>query len=315
MNKEFKNIVLGSVSVITKNSNHNSGFEGPRLVNGVLTSSDKCLKYYVRNFLRSNGEKIFYTKTLNIKTGKPNSILDRCFNLNIKTLANYFEYLDNKLFGFTILTDKKDNPNGNFRAPTIIPYGENIFKENNYTIHAITSQFANNSSASATAGEEKDMTTIGSEHKVNEANYLHTFKMYPKNLERDIMMTNQIFENNIPYITHDEVEKMKYAFSHCIGSSVDGSYGSSSKSGTSIGLVVYVTLKEDVKINISLNKTISCVGYNEYDLSNLFERVEKYKKYIEKVDIAYTEGDVVILTPIPTDSIYNVSECGYIINQ
>ncbi len=302
MEKKFENTVLGLVSVLTKNSNHNSDFTSPRMVNGKLIATDKSLKHYVRHFLDANGDKVFYKKTCKVD-GKINHIKDRVSNLNIKNIRDYFDIIDNKFFGFTILD--VGALKAEFNGALQVTYANNIYSKNNYTSHTITSKFPSN--------DKNEQSTIGSEHKVDEANYVHYFNFFPKKMERDSLMSRKEMVNNIPYFTNDDVEKMKHAFSHCIGSSVDGSYTSASKSGTKIGLCIYVTLKENCRVNIDITNSITCDEniYNKYSLQKLYDLVSNNISHIEKVDIVYTEGCVDFAEPLPNDSIYKIHKTGY----
>lgn len=309
MKNKFNNTILGIVSILTKDSNHNSDFDGPRMVDGVFTASDVSLKHYVRYILDKNGETVFYRKSLD-KDGKILDIVDRCKQLNIKNKRDFFNCIDNKLFGHTILPDNKKSVKSTFNGPLQVTYGHNIFKENEYSTHMITGQFP-----SKTGKDSQEQATIGSQHKVDKANYIHEFKFFPKKLERDSIMKTDEFKDDVPYFDKNEVEKVKWAFSHCIGSSVEGSYISSSKSNTIVGLTVYVTLKEDTLSDFSLKNTIKCNEYNEYDLSLLYDKVEKNMDIIKSVDISYVDGNVKFIQGFPKSEIYNISDRGYEIKQ
>lgn len=300
-NTKFTNTIIGTCVITCENSNHNSDFEGPRIIDGVLTATDKPVKYYVRRFLENNGEIIFYSKNV-LPDGKVCTIQDRVNELKIDNISKHFNCVDNKFFGFTILDVEKVKCE--FNGSMQITYGKNIYKDNEVSVNTITSQFP--------SGAEKGQTTIGSEHKVNKAHYVHNIHFHPLKLERDILMNREEFKNNIPYYTTDEVEKMKNSFSKCIGSSVDGSYKSASKSNTYVGLVVFVTLKEGTNIDITINNCIECDEFSNFDLSKLYAKVDKYKDYIEQVDIAYTEDKSVINKPENNTELYNISDCGYI---
>lgn len=62
-NNKFENRVFGAVLVKSFIANYNADFTGsPRtLPNGVVYATDKALKYCIRNFLKKEGEIIFYT--------------------------------------------------------------------------------------------------------------------------------------------------------------------------------------------------------------------------------------------------------------
>jgi len=313
MSTKFRNTVLGAVSVLVKDSNHNSDFDGkPRMIGNKLSASDKSIKYYVRRFLETCGHICFYKKTTD-SSGKINTIDNRVSILGFKTLLDYFKCIDIKFFGATILSDKLKgdtkkkirNMNFSLHGTLQVSYGGNISGNEDYSNNSIISQFPSNADAT--------QTTIGNQHKVVDANYIHNFTLYPLKLERDNLMSTDDFKDNIPFISVDDVESIKEAFSHCIGSAIDGSFKSDSKNNTKVGLVVYITLKEGIRCNISIHNTITTPSHGVYDLSKLIETTEKHKEHIELVDIAYTENDASICTEIPNDSMYNVSTCGYII--
>jgi hypothetical protein len=375
--KKSNNVVLGVVSVLVKNSNHNSDFDGPRTIGGQLVATDKSLKYYFRYYVDSNKEKfgteIFYRKTLNEKS-KPVDIVTRAYVLGCKEIVDYFRFLDNRIFGCTIIgkknseennTDTDDNNTDDldsrikninsyikntdkkikdkktessekdvlvseldkykteldilknqkkeldkfvgctFNGSLQLTYGGNIFKNSKVVHNTITSQFQ--------SGDSKDASTIGSEHKVSEANYIHNFTLHPKKLDRDILLNSLKYDDKTikPIITENDVELVKHAFSACVGSSLDGSYNSASKSGTTIGLTIYVTLNEDCQKQLSISNVVSCEEYNKYNLSKLYSWVEKNRNHIKLVDISYVDGVVEFTEDFPNDDIYNISDGGY----
>lgn len=300
----YKKRILGAVSVLTENSNHNSDFDGPRKVDGVFVASDKSLKFYVRHFLSRNGEIVFYKKTLN-DDGSAKLLKNRVEDLNIKEKRDYFDCVDNKFFGFTLLIGDKNKLNCTLAGPVQITYGKNIYKDNNYVNHTITSQFSSK--------EGSYQTTIGNEHKVNKANYLHSFRFNPNSFYNDSLFETKEFEDMKVEIKEEEVEKMKNAFSHCIGSSLDGSYSSSSKSNTKIGLTVFVTLKEGCTKNIDIDSTITCDEFNVYDLTKLTDYLSQNRDNIDKVDISYHKNvsDIKNIENIKSDDMFNIFDEGY----
>jgi len=62
-NNKFENRVFGAVLIKSIVANYNADFTGsPRtLPNGVVYATDKALKYCIRNYLKKEGEIIFYT--------------------------------------------------------------------------------------------------------------------------------------------------------------------------------------------------------------------------------------------------------------
>ncbi len=63
MKNRFDKRVFGAVLIKSELANYNADFTGsPRtLPNGVVYATDKALKYAIRNYLKHNGELIFYT--------------------------------------------------------------------------------------------------------------------------------------------------------------------------------------------------------------------------------------------------------------
>lgn len=313
MENKFENKVIGSVSVIVENSNHNSDLSGlPRTIDGILSASDVSLKYYIKKFLHNRGFKIFNLKSLD-ENGKLVDVLARIESVNVKNRRDFFEFKDCKFFGHTILhkgKKGKELPTSTFNGPWQFTFGKNIYSNNSFENHQILNGFP-----SKTGEDSSEATTIGSCVTVNQANYLHHFDFSPKNLERDILMKTDDFKGNIPYFTHEEVEDMKHAVSNCVGSNgIDGSYLSRSKSNTNIGLCVFITLKKENKYSISIKNDIKCTDkYNEYDLSSLIKKVEKNRDIIEKVELRYTDGLVTFkqdIDELGKDELYTVSDRG-----
>ncbi len=72
-NNKFENRVFGAVLVKSFIANYNADFTGsPRtLPNGVVYATDKALKYCIRNYLKKEGEIIFYTTRYKRKNMQP----------------------------------------------------------------------------------------------------------------------------------------------------------------------------------------------------------------------------------------------------
>jgi hypothetical protein len=156
------------------------------------------------------------------------------------------------------------------------------------------------------SGSDKTASTIGNEHKVNEANYLHRIMFHPN------ILTKQ--ENSL-YFEEDEINAMKWGIYHSVGSSVDGSYKSASKSDTRVGLLVFITMKEnDSKYgqpNIQVDNAIKVVDkYNRYDISGLIKIGEKYNEHIEKIEIIYNEDSVEFTHDLPTGDLFKIVKDG-----
>lgn len=307
MKNAFRNKVLGAVSIIVENSNHNSDLNGiPRMVNGELAASDVSLKFYVKKALDRTGYPVFNKKTEDVKGGKINDIISRIKDCGIKTKRDFYDFYDCKFFGHTVLHGKKE-PESKFNGPMQITYGKNIHSDNSYSVHQITNSFPSN-----TGEDSNKAATIGTAVKVNKANYLHIIDFSPKNLERDSIMRTNEFKDNIPYFTEDEVGNMKHAISTCVGSTADGSYSSSAKSNTKVGLAVFITFKESNRHSFSITNNIKCTDkYNEYDLSSLIDKVNENRDIIEKVDIRYTKDLVSFSHDLPkSDDFFIISKRG-----
>lgn len=292
--KEFKNRVYGCVVVKAINSNYNADFSGqPRtLPNGVVYATDKALKYTVKNYLREvyPEEKVFYFKTLN-ENLNPIS-LDEAYIIKFgqipardskKIVArNLLSCLDIRLFGATFA----GQTNVSLHGPVQINHGVNIWAENNIYTEQITSPFSNKANDS---DDEKGMTTIGRQSKLEEGHYIHHFSVNPQNLSDLSALVGKEAET----LSAEDIDKLKEALRRGVTW-----YDSASKAGCENEMLVWVQLKENSKIvlpnftNLITLKSEKTNNKYVYDFSKLTELIESKVSEIENIEIYYNKQTV-----------------------
>ena len=329
MKNKFNNRVFGAVLIRADIANYNADFTGsPRtLPNGVVYATDKALKYAIRNYLKHNGELIFYTtrykkesmQPLDIdETYKelfgeyPKTIKDfsnwqkekdknfKDFNVEKETenfvilkkddkqiilidsddrkrkiiLANLLKALDIRLFGATFASNEG---NLSIHGNAQITHGINIYGENNICSEDITSPFRNPNEKS----ENSQQTTIGNQTFLEEGHYLHNFTINPKNSEELVQLID-----NQGYLTNEDIEKFKEAINRGVSY-----YDSASKIGVENEFSIFVTLKENEKIQLPLFTTLIKTEKKEdsfkrdLGLSELKSMLKEVEDSIEKVEI------------------------------
>jgi len=349
MKNKFNNRVFGAVLIRADIANYNADFTGsPRtLPNGIVYATDKALKYAIRNYLKHNGELIFYTtrykkenmQPLDIdetyrelfgeypkktEVKKKKSEKEEAYFKRIKEevdkfirenegfkivaninnnyilrkeidgykseiviighspndrkreiiLQNLLKALDIRLFGATFASSEG---NLSIHGNAQISHGINIYGENNICSEDITSPFRNLNEKS----EESQQTTIGNQTFLEEGHYLHNFTINPKNSEELIKLID-----NQGYLTKEDIDKFKEAINRGVSY-----YDSASKIGVENEFSIFVTLKENEKIQLPLFTTLIKVGQKEdsfkrdLDLSELKSLLEEVENNIEKVEI------------------------------
>lgn len=248
---EFKNRVFGAVILKSINSNFNADFtHHPRtLPDGVVYSTDKALKYAVKDYFRklSDDKKLFYIKRLNDKLNP--STLDETYKIlfddfpkenneiNRKiVLSNLLSCLDIRLFGATFA----GKANISIHGPVQVNHGINKYSENEIYTEDILSPFRNPGEEDS---EEKAMSTIGNQTNLKEGHYVFHFSINPKNTEEFYeMVNNGKAENEKLCLSVEDINKLKEAFNNSV-TALD----SSRKIGTENEATIWVQLKENSK--------------------------------------------------------------------
>ncbi len=304
---EFKNRVFGCALVKAINSNYNADFSGqPRtLPNGVVYATDKAFKYTVKNYLKDNGETIFYFKSLNANLN-PIS-LDETYKkyfINypkgtgkekdkvVKTAVakNLLSCLDIRLFGATFAGETNISIHGTVQ----VNHGVNIWKENNIFSEQITSPFSNKADDPEA---ERGMTTIGRQSKLEEGHYLHHFSVNPLNL-KDVATST----DNSQVLSIEDISKLKEAMRRGVTW-----YDSASKAGCENEMLVWVQLNGNSKIVLPNFTTLikledtKANGKHVYDFIGLKSELERFNDEIETIEVYYNKQSC-SLKNLPTDT-------------
>ena len=297
----FKNRVFGCAVVKAINSNYNADFSGqPRtLPNGVVYATDKAFKYAIKNYLKDvySQERIFYFKSLN-ENLNPLS-LDEMYKkyfgeypkgtgkekdkvVKVGVANKLLSCLDIRLFGATFA----GKTNISLHGPVQINHATNIWKENNIFTEQISSPFSNNAND---PNEEKGMTTIGRQSKLEEGHYLHHFSVNPQNLKDIVLLAGEGAKS----LSEDDIIKLKEAMRR--GATW---YDSASKAGCENELLVWVELKDDSKIvlpnfsNLIKLKEEKNKGKYIYDFSQLKDLLNRNSSEIKSIEIYYNTQSV-----------------------
>jgi CRISPR-associated protein Csh2 len=310
MSTEFKNRMFGCVILKSINSNFNADFtHHPRtLPDGVVYSTDKALKYAVKDYFRkfnAIGQKIFYIKRLNEnlnpltldetykalfgefpvttkKTKKKDKEVETTEINRIAILKNLLSCVDIRLFGATFAGET----NISIHGPLQINHGVNRFPENEIYTEDILSPFRN---PGEEGSAEKGMSTIGNQTNLKEGHYVFHFSINPKN-------TDELFKKvNDPklYLSQDDIKSLKEAFNSAV-TALD----SSRKIGTENEATVFVQLTEGSKKMlpsftemVSIKRNIEKV---EIDCTLANQNIQKIDVDVASVEVYYNPTNTAI---------------------
>jgi CRISPR-associated protein Csh2 len=299
MANEFKNRVFGAVILKSINSNFNADFtHHPRtLPDGVVYSTDKALKYTVKDYFRKlyGSEKLFYIKRLNEKLNPLTldetyeSLFDKyptdSEEIKRKTiLANLLSCLDVRLFGATFA----GKANISVHGPVQVNHGVNKYSENEIYTEDILSPFRN---PGKEGSDEKAMSTIGNQTNLKEGHYVFHFSINPKNTEEFYAMVNKDKSDNEKLcLSTDDINKLKQALNNSV-TALD----SSRKIGTENEATIWVQLNENSKkmlpsftelITVKRNNdviTIDCTNVKS-SLDSIFSDIQNIEVYYNPIN-------------------------------
>ncbi|MBU2635715.1 MAG: type I CRISPR-associated protein Cas7 [Bacteroidetes bacterium] len=303
---EFKNRVLGCVILKSINSNFNADFtHHPRtLPDGVVYSTDKALKYAVKDYFRKHnavGDNIFYIKRLNEslnpltldetyidlfgeypkkKTKKKDKESEEINRLEI--LKNLLSCVDIRLFGATFAGETNISIHGTVQ----INHGVNRFPENQFYTEDILSPFRN---PGEEGSAEKGMSTIGNQTNLKEGHYVFHFSVNPKNTEELYKKVN----DNTLFLSNEDIQKLKEAFNNSV-TALD----SSRKIGTENEATVFVQLNEGSKKMLPSLTELVNVKRNgekvEIDCSLVQQSLQKIDSDVMNVEVYYNPINTII---------------------
>lgn len=293
LDKKMNNRVIGLTIIKALNSNFNADFTGnPRQILDTFVASPYAVKYCIKKYWESIGEKVFYLKTFKkTSSGKkgeekikitPNNLEERFIEMfgDIKDKSadeivnNLFNCIDVACFGHTApITKKSTNSTG------AIQYGMglNVFKDSEVEHMEVLSPFQNQNK------EGSEQSTMGSRSVLSEGHYVYDFVITP-------WVYDQLsYVDNFNGFTRRHYELFKEA-------SLEGvtNYNSVAKKDCYNELGLFIELKEGSKkvINTALNNLVDI--YNEeditvIDLSRLKEALLKIEDDIESIEIYYND--------------------------
>lgn len=283
----FKNRVFGCVIIKALNSNYNADFSHqPRtLPSGIVYSTDKALKYSVRNYWKNAlGEKVFYFKSLNEEMSP--RTLDQTYDehfgaeklkekdkvkLRKTVLADLLSMLDVRVFGGTYA----GATNISIHGTTQFTHGVNRYKENVIYSEQIMSPFKNPSEKSA----DSTMTTLGTQSKLEEGHYVHHFSVNPQNIAEHAERAGA------EGLSEEDIDLLKEGLRK--GATY---YDSAAKAGTENELLLWVQLKEGSKAVLpSFVELVEITDSREIDLAKIKSLLAKphIASEIEKVELYY----------------------------
>lgn len=287
MSDKIKNYYQGIFVTETVMGNPNGDFvdNSPRNIDGNVFTTDKCIKYNIRNYIHSNYENIeenenmvfFYPRLQ--KDSKPyeskfltrDQVFNEYFNKKFEDVLE--NAVDVKMFGGTFSlkgTDPKQ-----IYGPIQISYGLDINDAQIKKLQ-IGAPFAN---------KEGSQKTIGTESVVDDAIITYDIIINP---------------NNYPELLSENNLKL---FKEALW------YGTNSRKTTSkktdakvLILIKFKNEKDTIKsFNIGeLKETISIKNKNErlnhgkivFDTTNLIKKLETYEEYIDSIDIYGDKNEV-----------------------
>lgn len=289
MSTELNNYYQGIFVTETIMGNPNGDFidNSPRNIDGKVFTTDKCIKYNVRNYIYNNYENIeekenmvfFYprlqkdAKEYESKYFTRDQVFTEYFNKDFEEVLE--KALDVKMFGGTFSlkgTDPKQ-----IYGPIQITYGLDI---NNAQIKKlqIGAPFAN---------KEGSQKTIGTESIVDDAIISYDIIINPNNYQELLSEDNlNLFKESLWYGTNSRKTTSKK---------------------TDSKLLILIKFKNDndktKAFNIGeLKETLSIKNKDErinhgkiiFDTTSLNKKLENYQEYIDFVDVYRDENEVEI---------------------
>ena len=287
MSDKIKNYYQGIFVTETVMGNPNGDFvdNSPRNIDGNVFTTDKCIKYNIRNYIHSNYENIeenenmvfFYPRLQ--KDAKPyeskfltrDQVFNEYFNKKFEDVLE--NAVDVKMFGGTFSlkgTDPKQ-----IYGPIQISYGLDINDAQIKKLQ-IGAPFAN---------KEGSQKTIGTESVVDDAIITYDIIINPNNYPELLSENNlKLFKEAICYVTNSRKTKSKKTDAKVLI------------------LIKFKNEKDTIKsFNIGeLKETISIKNKNErlnhgkivFDTTNLIKKLETYEEYIDSIDIYGDKNEV-----------------------
>ena len=287
MSDKIKNYYQGIFVTETVMGNPNGDFvdNSPRNIDGNVFTTDKCIKYNIRNYIHSNYENIeenenmvfFYPRLQ--KDAKPyeskfltrDQVFDEYFNKKFEDVLE--NAVDVKMFGGTFSlkgTDPKQ-----IYGPIQISYGLDINDAQIKKLQ-IGAPFAN---------KEGSQKTIGTESVVDDAIITYDIIINPNNYPELLSENNlKLFKESLWYGTNSRKTTSKKTDAKVLI------------------LIKFKNEKDTIKsFNIGeLKETISIKNKNErlnhgkivFDTTNLIKKLETYEEYIDSIDIYGDKNEV-----------------------
>lgn len=287
MSDKIKNYYQGIFVTETVMGNPNGDFvdNSPRNIDGNVFTTDKCIKYNIRNYIHSNYENIeenenmvfFYPRLQ--KDAKPyeskfltrDQVFNEYFNKKFEDVLE--NAVDVKMFGGTFSlkgTDPKQ-----IYGPIQISYGLDINDAQIKKLQ-IGAPFAN---------KEGSQKTIGTESVVDDAIITYDIIINPNNYPELLSENNlKLFKESLWYGTNSRKTTSKKTDAKVLI------------------LIKFKNEKDTIKsFNIGeLKETISIKNKNErlnhekivFDTTNLIKKLETYEEYIDSIDIYGDKNEV-----------------------
>lgn len=287
MSDKIKNYYQGIFVTETVMGNPNGDFvdNSPRNIDGNVFTTDKCIKYNIRNYIHSNYENIeenenmvfFYPRLQ--KDAKPyeskfltrDQVFNEYFNKKFEDVLE--NAVDVKMFGGTFSlkgTDPKQ-----IYGPIQISYGLDINDAQIKKLQ-IGAPFAN---------KEGSQKTIGTESVVDDAIITYDIIINPNNYPELLSENNlKLFKESLWYGTNSRKTTSKKTDAKVLI------------------LIKFKNEKDTIKsFNIGeLKEIISIKNKNErlnhgkivFDTTNLIKKLETYEEYIDSIDIYGDKNEV-----------------------
>jgi CRISPR-associated protein Csh2 len=286
----FKNRVYGCAIIKAKNANYNADFtHQPRtLPDGTLYATDKVLKYSIRNYIKqfAQSEHVFFTKTFkeDLKVRDIKQRYEQLFSDDESdkkvVLKNLLDCIDVRLFGATYASKKA---NISIHGPVQIEHGVNKFAPAESYSEQIMSPFS-------TSEGKSDASTLGSQAKVTEAHYVHSFSVNPYTLQTQYELAGDGHKE----LSENDIQILKDAL--CRGVTA---YSSTAKAGTENECLLWITLKEDsTKMVPSLTDLLSISDDGVIDLQKVSDLLEVISDDVDSVEL-YANTSFVQIDNIP----------------
>lgn len=306
----MKNRVVGMLGVGCYDACYNNDFDkNPREdAVGDIFATNGSIEYTMKRFFNDHLDLLNGLQVLGLSRTDEKGVnyslsemITKHFQIPMdssKTVAQIRDelvthFIDVILFGLVFAPGKGEKGKAtNVHGAISTSYGHNLWEDPVVTSSQVQSPYRNDKNETA------ERTTLGSQVRMKEGHYVHTFVVNPKNLDECV-------SNAFHGLTEDHYNLWKKAALHSVTY-----YSSASKLGCMNEFGLFVTLKDDISDPGLCYNYVSIVpdgnGRPVYDLTKVAEALKDVEDDIESVEIYYNPHKISVTGDIANAVYYNI---------